>query len=1545
MKKTTAYLLLLFILISLHTNAQTIHYVTTTGSGDGSSWGNASADLQAIIDNSSAGDTIWIAAGTYAPTGVAFAMKNGVVLLGGFDGTETTAAMRNWRTNVSALTNNGSNAAMINNSLDSTAVLDGIWFNDVDNWSYDLACIQNISSSPTIRNCLFNHNSTFSSSGAIDMENDNGSSPKITNCLFADGYGIIGYSPSILNNSSSAVFTNCVFNNIVGGAITNQTSSSVTVINCTFNAASIASYGSSYSITNCVLGHYSFFSANNDVAGNVTYSYMPSSIPGTGNVEIDYSIDPFVNSANPIGDDLIWMTADDGLKLANNYRDVGTPDTTGLQLPATDITGTARIKNNRIDMGAYESALSAVTYYVDNTVTGGNNNGSSWANAFLKLEDAIAIANNGDSIFVAKGTYNVPVGGSFVMKEGLKIYGGFAGTESNLAQRILTPMADNGSILDGNNTARVIDNYQNGLTAAAILDGFTITHGSAFQGGGISNNAVSPTFNNLYIVNNVANGTPNDGGGGGIYNENASPVITNTVISNNTVDNWDGNSPRGGGIANYVTSAPHLKNVLINNNTPDGIFSNIYTPDFSQFGTPSLYLDSVTINENTAIGIEFSGTDNSVFTMDHSIVSKNTGGLSVTVGTDATSTIAHSTITENTTTLDGGGINFSGQSKDGLIIDHCTISKNTGNEGGAINAGGGAINPLDGSSYNLITMTNSVVSENTGNGDIISTGGMPGKFVNTLMIKNSGSSLLSAQAGGTVINSTISDNICSGTLSNTSQIEYYFTNSIIFGNAAPNNGMMRYSHCITQYERNGDSVWNVNPLFVGNGDYHLQSYSPAINAGTVDTTGLGIPTVDLDESPRIVQNRIDIGAYENTAIIQPTNGIVYVKKGGAGNFSGDSWANASPEVAYALQFATSHTDNIQQIWVAGGIYNPLYTAGDGTTDADKSFVLVDSLSVYGGFAGNETDISQRDLSNAANASILSGDINNDDNGGFFNTNDNVEIAIISPGNNNSAVLDGFTIKGGNSNQSASGYVNTLQVFKNSGGGIYLNESSPTLNNLTITNNSATESGGGIFAYSSSPILNNLTITGNRASNGGGMYNDGSSPVLNNVTISSDTALPNGPNTGCGGGMYNNNSSPQLTNVMISDNITHSNGENTGNGAGMYNSNSSPQLTGVTINGNTAMDGGSINESFGGGVYNSNSTPVFNNTFITNNTARNIGGVYNVTNSVAVFRDVQITGNDPAGISNSGAGTSSVLINVTLADNIGAGIINASSNPVIKNSIIYGNTVAGISNAHGAKPVISYSVVQGSGGSNSWSSSTGTDGGNNLDIDPMFTGSGNYILQGSSAAIDAGTTDTTGLDLSAVDLANNPRILNDRIDIGAYEFMSVLPVALVNFTGNALSNQTAQLNWQTATEINTSYFVIERSADAKNFTAIGTVNAIGVGNNNYAYNDGAPLQAGYYRLRIVDKNGTAKYSRVVFISFSTFAASITIFPNPATGFVTVVTNNKTLVGTIAILYDLNGQILQRMQLGNSSTVVPLNELASGTYLLHVQTGETFKVMVK
>src|SRR5690606_731656 len=119
----------------------------------------------------------------------------------------------------------------------------------------------------------------------------------------------------------------------------------------------------------------------------------------------------------------------------------------------------------------------------------GSGNGSSWAAASGNIQAMINASAANDQVWVAAGTYQPSYGSGFSMKEGVKIYGGFPETGTPIAADRNPEL--NVTTLSGNDF-RVITNDSNGLTNAAILDGFTITNGISMQdGGGIYNANVS----------------------------------------------------------------------------------------------------------------------------------------------------------------------------------------------------------------------------------------------------------------------------------------------------------------------------------------------------------------------------------------------------------------------------------------------------------------------------------------------------------------------------------------------------------------------------------------------------------------------------------------------------------------------------------------------------------------------------------------------------------------------------------------------------------------------------------------------------------------------------------------------------------------------------------------------------------------------------------------------------------------------------------------------------------------------------------------------
>jgi hypothetical protein len=452
-------------------------------------------------------------------------------------------------------------------------------------------------------------------------------------------------------------------------------------------------------------------------------------------------------------------------------------------------------------------------------------------------------------------------------------------------------------------------------------------------------------------------------------------------------------------------------------------------------------------------------------------------------------------------------------------------------------------------------------------------------------------------------------------------------------------------------------------------------------------------------------------------------GVRYAKPIASGTGDCSSWANAC-----TLRTALTGAVSGDEIWAAAGTYKP--TTG---IDRNATFQLKDGVALYGGFAGTETAIDQRNPT--LNATTLSGDLLGNDNSIMkydepTRADNSYHVVTGSAG----ATLDGFTITAGNATGISPNW---------GGGGMYnASGSNPTLTQVTFSGNSAMF-GGGMGNYdSSSPTLTNVTFTNNSAIQGGGMYNGTSSPALTNVTFSGNSAHYDG------GGMMNYHSSPTLTNVTFSGNTTNGDSLDDG-GGGMFNSTSNPTLMNVTFSGNNG-------DWLGGGMFNHYSSPMMTNVTFSGNTAYGGGGMFN--------KD---------GYSNMN------MTNVTFSGNsaqYGGGMFNDISNASVRNTIFWGNTapIAGaqvyITNYAEQYPFFDDNVIEGGCPTGGFCIYTFTD-------DPVLGTLGNYggftqtipLLAGSSA-IDAGN-DAMCAD---TDQRGVTRPQGAHCDIGAYELDTTTP---------------------------------------------------------------------------------------------------------------------------------------------------------------------------
>ena len=182
------------------------------------------------------------------------------------------------------------------------------------------------------------------------------------------------------------------------------------------------------------------------------------------------------------------------------------------------------------------------------------------------------------------------------------------------------------------------------------------------------------------------------------------------------------------------------------------------------------------------------------------------------------------------------------------------------------------------------------------------------------------------------------------------------------------------------------------------------------------------------------------------------------------------------------------------------------------------------------------------------------------------------------------------------------------------------------------------------------------------------------------------------------------------------------------------------------------------------------------------------------------------------------------------------------------------------------------------------------------------------------------------------------------DIGADEFdFGTIPVTLLDFTAHR-TGKVNVINWSTSQEMNSSHFVIERSVDGRNFTAITQVAAAGNSSSTrrYTYTDNSPVQGiNYYRLKTVDRDNSSKYSWIRSVR-NEGVADVSVYPNPVKDVLTVsISADKAGKGNMMIT-DVNGKVVYSKTIsvsqGNNNLPVNLDNLSAGAYLIKVQLSD-------
>lgn len=177
----------------------------------------------------------------------------------------------------------------------------------------------------------------------------------------------------------------------------------------------------------------------------------------------------------------------------------------------------------------------------------------------------------------------------------------------------------------------------------------------------------------------------------------------------------------------------------------------------------------------------------------------------------------------------------------------------------------------------------------------------------------------------------------------------------------------------------------------------------------------------------------------------------------------------------------------------------------------------------------------------------------------------------------------------------------------------------------------------------------------------------------------------------------------------------------------------------------------------------------------------------------------------------------------------------------------------------------------------------------------------------------------------------------------------LPVTWLYFNGiNQGTNNL--LKWATGSEQNTREFIVERSLDGINFSAVGTVPAAGNSSDTKTYSytdvhiDRLNSSVMFYRLKQTDINRNFKYSNIIRLNYNRKGTGPSIvYPNPTNGSINILLDDNNMIGTEAILTDVNGKIIKTLKIVATNQSIDLSAMVNGIYLLRLNNNETLKVV--
>ena len=913
------------------------------------------------------------------------------------------------------------------------------------------------------------------------------------------------------------------------------------------------------------------------------------------------------------------------------------------------------------------------------------------------LDEALKNANTGDEVVLQKDHT-----GNITIAEWIKLNLNKHKIEGNVDVNLSGKKGDAATSQDGeadaNKKVEIVDGTITGSTTSGVtikdagdtnvlLKDLTIEENEGKQGGGVHiENSQNVTIDHCIIRDNKTtevskNGTDvSVGAGGGVFVSDKSHVtITDSQILDNT-------GTRGGGI--YTEhSTVEVKDSKIDGNTADDVPEKAPNSNKGLGGGIYSFDSTLTVTDSTISGNEAKGSTSLIISNDGELSSStlgNGGGGICAVGKKSDVTLDGVTVTDNKATSNvstnlgaGGGIEAQGGS---LTVKDSTISNNNarGNGGGIFSAEG-----------NELTVSGSTIQGNKAdNGGGIHTGEArdasktPSKatITDTKVLENE--AIGSGEGGGVYVGTRADATLKGCTVANNKSVS-------TGGGIAAKLGTVTLD----------DTTVENNQAVNGGGLFHL---------------GIAVPGSLTLQNGSIIRNNTassmggglflwgNVGLKSENSEISGNKALY-----GAGIAASQYTANfASPKLELVDTKVNNNGD--ASTVMGGGIY-----AASGVTVTSKNTKFLDNTANSGGgillYLNSSADL---------NNSEVSGNKATGNGGGVY-----VYDATCSVTASNGTVFRENTASNGGGIFSFGGTVtaedSTFEkntAVKNGGAIAATQNSSLTVRNSKVLENTSGDKAGGILAEKSTLEVTDSIIDGNRASLGGGLYisdidapgetkEDKPEHTITRTEITNNTA----DGMGIGGGIYLGAQKLTITDSKLTGNNTISKNGQTQGGAIVAYSPGDFTLDNTLIQGNTADVGGGIHvlstklrdshiilcnntritgnvaNQFGGGIFldNMNNPAVLElvNASVDNNTANVAGGIGNY-GSIVVLKDGAVLENNTAkqyggGLYNRGKVTvesGATLMNNT-ASTYGGGLYNKGEAIVESGAKLYNNHAA------------------------------------------------------------------------------------------------------------------------------------------------------------------------------------------------------------------------------------------------------------------------------